>query len=136
MKTDPDYQAKITITPKANTKAATLTFYGIPIVLLLLALPFPFFRHIFTFGSFVVAVLTGFGCYAAYEDRQHGVKRNRPDEGFNLPKWVKHAFFLFIIAGSAGLRLGWYLVPILWLISWMCMVSLQSHIQATYKEDS
>jgi hypothetical protein len=135
MKTDPNYQAKITITPKANTMAASLTFYLVPVALLLLALPFPFFRHVFTFGSFVITIIAALGCYAAYEDKEHGVKRDRPAKGFTLPSWSKHAFFLFVIAVSAGLRLGWYIVPVLWLINWICLVSLQSHIRATYREE-
>jgi hypothetical protein len=135
MKTDPNYTPKLTITPKANTKAATLIFYGVPIALLLLALPFPFFRHIFTFASFIIAPITVLGCYAAYEDKEHGVKRDRPPKGFSLPSWCKHAFFLFIIAGSAGLRLGWYIVPVIWVINWVCLVSLQSHMEATYREE-
>lgn len=135
MKTDPNYTPKLTIAPKASTKIAALISYGIPTVLLCLALPFPFFRHIFTFGSFIITAVAIFGCYAAYEDKEHGVKRDRPVKGFSLPGWCKHAFFLFIIAASAGLRLGWYLVPIFWLINWICLTSLQSHIRATYREE-
>jgi len=138
MNTNSSYTAKISIAPKANTKVGSLTFFTVPIVLLLLAIPFPFFRHIFTFASFIVTIIAALSCYAAYEDMRNGVKRNRPAKGFTMPKWFKHAFFIFIIAVSAGLRLGWYLVSILWVINWVCLVSAHSHVKATYlpKEDN
>jgi hypothetical protein len=136
MKTDPNYTPKLTIKSSADTKSFALIFYGVPIILLCLALPFPFFRHIFTFGSFVVTILAILGCISAYEDKMHGVKRDKPiNRGFTLPSWFKHVFFAFMIALSAGLRLGWYTVPVLWVINWACLVSLQSHIKATYREE-
>ena len=123
----------ITIAEHANPKALSVLFFGLPIACIILSIPFPFFRHIFTFGSFIVTLICCFAVYAAYEDKNNGVKRSRPiKEGFTFPKWFKPTFFLVLILGSAGLRLGFYIVPVLWLINWICLVSFQSHLEATY----
>lgn len=119
----------------ANPKALAAMCFGIPILTMILALPFPFFRHIFTFSTVIVTIILCIAVGMAYEDKKNGVVRSRPTKNkFVLPKWFKPAFFLFMIAGSAGLRLGWYIVSICWLINWGCFVAFQKHMEATYKE--
>ncbi len=126
----------ITIGENVNSKALAIIGYGIPIALLILALPFPFFRHVFTFGSIIITVICCFAVYVAYEDKKNGVIRTRPTKkGVVLPKWLKTTFFLTMICLSAGLRLGFYIVPVCWLINWLALVSFQAHIEDTYKDE-
>jgi hypothetical protein len=119
---------------KVNVKRATLTWFGIPTIVAVLALGIPFFRHILTFGSFILAAIVAFGCYVAYEDKNNGVERKRPISDWEKPAWLNTAFFLFMIAITAGLRCGWYFGALAWLIHWVAFVSLQAHIRATYKD--
>ena len=133
-----EYKPKITVSETANPKLGAVFFFGIPVLVLLLSLRFPFFQHIFTFGTFLLTVLLALGCGAAYEDKKNNVKRPRPAPGrrFEPPKWFKPTFFIVMIALSAGLRLGWYLVPLCWLANWIMIESIAQHIRAGYpKED-
>ncbi len=125
----------ITIGKNANPKAISVVFYGTTLLVLILALPFPFFRHVFTFGSIIMTGLCFAGAVMAHLDKENGVVRLRPKKkGFVFPKWFKPAFFLSVIGISAGLRLGWYLIPLCWVINWACIYSSGKHIDATYKE--
>jgi len=133
-----NYRPKLTISETANPKLGAWFFFGIPVLVLILSLRFPFFQHVFTFGTFLLTVLMAMGCSAAYDDKKKNVERVRPkpENRFNPPKWFKPTFFIAMIALSAGLRLGWYLVPLCWIVIWICIESIASHVRAGYpKED-
>jgi len=123
----------ITISKNANLKALALTFYGAFLVLLLLALFIPFFRHILTFTSVITAGFAISACIFAYKDKEAGIKKTRPANFYVPPKWFKPTFYLSMILGTAGLRLGFYIVPILWIITWIFMSSMATHVRACYE---
>jgi len=124
----------ITMSSKADPKALALFVFGVPILVLLLAFPFPFFRHVFTFGSVIITILGVFAVIMAYKDKRNGVVRPaRPN--FQLPKWFLPTFFLTMVIASAGMRLGWYIVPLCWLINWGTFISTMRRIRATYKKE-
>lgn len=126
----------IIIRKNAQPKAFAITLYGVPFACIILALPFPFFRFVFTFGTFIATLISVAAVVMAYEDKNNGVVRERLiKRSFDLPKWFNPAFFLTLIVVSAGLRLGWYLVPICWLLNWACLFSMLAHIEATYEDN-
>jgi len=135
MTTDTGY---IQISKDANAKMIALVFYGTFTLLALLALPFPFFRHVFTFASLVGTGFAIFISYSAYEDKKNKAKKNRPTNVFNPPAWFKPVFYISMIGISAGLRLGFYIVPIAWIITWAAMESMKMHMDACYnmKDDN
>jgi hypothetical protein len=125
-----------TIIIKSNAKPTHLAhlFFGGFIVLALLAIPIPFFRYTLTFSSLFLAIACSMGAYTAWNDKTGGVKRIKPDNWGNsvIPRWFKTGFFIFMIIVTAGLRLGFYLVPIAWIINWVMLYSILNHIKATF----
>ena len=128
------YKPKVTINPDPDKVLLFCKFfYGLPLAVTVLALFIPFFRHILTFSSVALAILLCVACGAAYDDRKHRVKRGKqPVFKKPLPKWSMTAFFLFMILVTAGLRLGFYIVPAAWLVSWIVTYSGIQHVKATY----
>lgn len=125
----------IGVAENANPKAFSIVFFGAPTLILLLALMFPFFRHIFTFGTVALTAICIAAVMMAYMDKENGVIRQRPDrKGFAFPKWFRPAFFLLMIFGSAGLRLGWYFIPLCWVLNWVCLTSFRIYLEATYEK--
>lgn len=129
------YKPKINLENRVNSKWITILFFAVPLIMVFLALGMPFFRHIVTFGTFIFTAFFFLGAMAAKDDRDAGVKRKRPEVTFKVPEWMPHVFFVIMILISAGLRLGWYLVPVCWLASWVFFYSLRAHIRATYIDE-
>jgi hypothetical protein len=77
------------------------------------------------------------GAMAAKEDLDKGPKRVRPATWgtANIPIWFKIGFFLFMIAITAGLRLGFYVVPVAWVLIWAAIYSILNYIEKSFIED-
>jgi hypothetical protein len=131
------YENKITINPNAKPNHVAKVFFGVSIGLALLAVPVPFFRHVLTFSSIILAIICVLGAMAAKEDLDKGPKRVRPATWgtANIPIWFKIGFFLFMIAITAGLRLGFYVVPVAWVLIWAAIYSILNYIEKSFIED-
>jgi len=124
----------ITMTENSKSGNLAVVFFGTSLTLAALAIPFPFFRGVFAFASIILAVFMAIGAVCAGKDFENGVKRVRPKKwgSSNIPKWFKIGFFLAMIGISAGLKLGFYLVPIAWLISWIAIYGMVKNIEKTF----
>jgi len=131
MKTTPT----IIINKSANHVALVAIFYGIFLAITLLCFVNPFFQHLLIFLSVMTTIASVGGCIGAYNDKKNGVKRSRPTQKRFFPKWSLHAFFGFMIMITAGLKLGYYIVPLCWVISWVALYSGIQHIKATYEDE-
>jgi len=132
------YTPKITINPDAKPNHFGHVFFGGFLLMAALALPIPFFRHTLTFSSVVVAGFAAVGCKLAYDDLKKGAVRIKPPTWgeSTIPKWWKHwGFWLIMIGVTAGLRLGFYIVPVAWIVSWVAIHSMIKHIEATFKKE-
>ena len=129
--------SKITINPDAKANYVAHLFIGISLALGILSIPFPFFRGILVFGSLIMAVILSLGCMAAYDDMKAGVRRIKPASWgkSSIPKWFKIVFFLFMIGVTAGLRMGFFLTPVCWVVIWVMITSMLSHIEATFVKE-
>lgn len=115
-------KGRFTIGESFDPKLVGILFYGIPILLLLLSIPFAFFRHLFNFSSMALAVLFVLSALALVEDDKNGIKRDRPKKkDFKFPTWFRIMFFIVIILVSAGLRYGYYVTPLAWIVIWICL---------------
>ncbi len=127
----------VTIEESTHPKLLWITYLGLSTVVLLLALFMPFFRSIFIFGTLIITAISILSVSAAYKDRKAGVKRIGPRRSFTTSKWkwAKNAFFLTMICLSAGMQMGWYIIPLCWILNWICLESFIIHMRATYKEE-
>jgi hypothetical protein len=123
----------IDIKETSNPKAFQTILFGFPLLCLVLGMPIPFFRFVLTFSTFIYGGIAILAAWMAYKDKENGVERPRPiRKGFDFPKWFKTAFFVAMIIGTAGFRLGWYLAPVMWIITWICANSVIIHLEATF----
>lgn len=128
-KKNPNYSPKVTINEDANVQLLGVLYFGVPIVLALLALPIPFFRYVITFGTVILTILMGLALAGLIEDYNNGVKFPRYKRKRKpWPKWVPHVCFAFMVLVSAGLRLGWYLVPVCWVAIWVLFYAFMNHL--------
>jgi hypothetical protein len=69
-----------------------------------------------------LAVLFVLSALALVEDDKNGIKRDRPKKkDFKFPTWFRIMFFIVIILVSAGLRYGYYVTPLAWIVIWICL---------------
>lgn len=128
-------KAIITLSESSNPKLLALVTFGPPIAILALAIFFPFFFHLFNFASlalmvFLIIVAIAFNVAREKED---GVKvKENNIVGITtpvLPKWFRATFFITMIAVSAGLQMWFYLVPVFWIVSWICLESIRVNVK-------
>jgi len=124
----------VTINEDSNPVIVVSLFYGVFLIIALFSFVNPFFRHLLIFLSVLATITSVMGCFCSYDDKKNGIKRSRPKRRGVFPKWTFHVFFAIMIAVTAGLELGYYIIPVCWVISWVMLHSGIQHIKATYED--
>lgn len=116
-----------------KTNTTSMLLMGAIIVLALLSIPVPFFRHVIFFGSSILAVLCVIGMVSASQNKEKFIKKIQAEPSAGLPKWAQPVFFLTMIGITAGLRIGWYITPMCWAVVWFTTFSIQQDIKTAKK---
>lgn len=130
-------KAYIQISEKRSSSIWTyFTIIIMPIVFLALSIYYgQFFRNIFMFFSVVLTVISCIAAVLALKDKERGIKRKLKRKPRPIPNWIEIPFFIGIIAITAGLKFGYYIIPSCWLITWIALANFDHLIKATYEEE-
>jgi len=134
MTNPPNYEPKVIMAEDLKQIPLLICCLGGPVASVILAIFFPFFRYLLNFGTVVITILLFFGMMAAKDDLEAGVERPRPKRRINIPDWVPNIFFAFMVIMTAGLRLGWYLIPVCWVACWIFYYNFRNFVRKTYKD--
>jgi len=101
------------------------------IIMLVLSLKYPFARNLYIFATYLLAILSVWVLAALTYDADNGVRRayiKAVDSPYPIHL---SAFFILMIAASAGLKIAYYTVAICWCIMWFCSVNSRALIRKT-----
>ena len=101
------------------------------IILLVLSLKYPFARNLYIFTAYMLTIFSVGILVALTFDADNGVRRAYV-KAVDSPYPIHlSAFFVVMIAASAGLKMAYYTVAVCWCIMWFCSATSRALIRKT-----